>query len=71
MYRRRRAARWDGNASKTRGVALTNETTRAETTNVSGLATALGGYAVLFALKLITYFVTGIGVMYAESVLVN
>lgn len=45
------------------------ETARAETTavNVSGLALALSGYTVLFAMKLITYFVTGIGVMYAES----
>ena len=38
-----------------------------ETASVSGLATALAGYTVLFALKLITYLVTGIGVMYAES----
>ena len=46
---------------------MAEETARAETTSVSGLATALGGYTVLFALKLITYLVTGIGVMYAES----
>lgn len=46
---------------------MAKETVGAEKTSVSGLAPALGAYTVLFALKLITYFVTGIGVMYAES----
>jgi len=46
---------------------LAKETVVVEESSVSGLALALGGYTVLFALKLITYFVTSIGVMYAES----
>ncbi len=46
---------------------MAEETTPAEATSVSGLGMALGGYTVLFVLKLITYFVTGVGVMYAEA----
>ncbi len=46
---------------------MTEEAARPETTNISGLSVALGGYTVLFILKLITYLVTGLGVMYAES----
>ncbi len=46
---------------------MAKETIGAEKTSVSGLALALGAYTVLFTIKLITYLVTGLGVMYAET----
>ncbi len=46
---------------------MAKETVGAEKTSVSGLALALGAYTVLFTIKLITYLVTGLGVMYAEA----
>ncbi len=46
---------------------MTRETVQSEPTSVSGMGIALGGYTVLFVLKLVTYFATGIGVMYAEA----
>lgn len=46
---------------------MARKTDASETTSVGGLRLALGGYSVLFLLKLLTYFATGIGVMYAEA----
>ncbi|HEY3374215.1 MAG TPA: cation diffusion facilitator family transporter [Candidatus Aquicultor sp.] len=47
--------------------AATKAKPRTQETNSSGLKLALAGYTVLFVGKLVTYFMTGIGVMYAEA----
>lgn len=54
-------------ASKQEEPTMAEEARKAEATSVAGMGLALAGYAVLFILKLITYFATGFGVMYAEA----
>ncbi len=54
-------------ASAQGSTSVTKESIPDKTASLSGLTLALAGYTLLFALKLATYFVTGLGVMYAEA----